>query len=390
MPSPVRIGLFILVVTLIVGGGHFYLYRRLVKDTDAPRGVRWVGGGLLVFAALSLFFARVVAMRLHSRLGDALAVFAWAWMGVALYLGLALAMGRVLFHLAQWRRRRSGLAPVSAERRVFLARVTAAGAAAVAAGVSSYGVWRAFQPPAVREVAVKLPGLPKSLDGFRIVQMSDLHIGDVLGKPFLEELVRRCNALRPDLVAVTGDLVDGTVPHLGPAVAALRGLTSREGTYFITGNHEFYSGDREWAAALTDMGLHVLRNRFVTLGDSGGRLDVVGVDDYGQRESPHRRGYNLGQALLGRDPERPAVLLAHQPRGVEEALGQGIGLQLSGHTHGGQMFPITLIVEAAYRYPAGLFQVGAGHVYVSRGTGFWGPPMRLGSPPEITAVTLLA
>jgi predicted MPP superfamily phosphohydrolase len=390
MPSLLRILIFILVVTLVVGGGHFYLYRRLLKDTAAPPRVRWLGGALLVLCGLSLFFARVVATRLHSRLGDALAVSAWSWMGVALYLGLALAAGRVLLRVASWRRERRRAAPLSVERRVFLARVTAGGAAAVAASVSSYGVWRAFQPAALREVAVKLPRLPKSLDGFRIVQMSDLHIGDVLGKPFLEELVRRSNALRPDLVAVTGDLVDGTVPHLAPAVGVLRGLKSREGTYFITGNHEYYSGDREWAAALSDMGIHVLRNRFITLGDSGGQLDVVGVDDYGQRDAPHGRGYDLNRALLGRDPERPAVLLAHQPRGVEEALGLGIGLQLSGHTHGGQMFPITLLVDALYRYPAGLYSVGEGHVYVSRGTGFWGPPMRLGSPPEITVITLLA
>jgi predicted MPP superfamily phosphohydrolase len=390
MPSPARLLIFLLVVTLILGGGHLYLYRRLFLDTGVSVRTRRVGALLLAALGLLLLFARVVATRLHSPAGDALAVFAWCWMGVALYLGLALAGARLMLRFAEWRRRHLEEAPIVAARRVFLARAAVGGAAAVALGVSSYGVWRAFCPPIIREVAVRLPGLPRTLDGFRIVQMSDVHIGDILGRPFLEELVRRTNALKPDMVAVTGDLVDGTVAHLSPAVAALQRLVSRHGTYFITGNHEYYSGDVEWAAALSGMGLHVLRNRFVTLGDAGGRLDIVGVDDYGQRDAPHGRGYDLEKALLGRDRNHPAVLLAHQPRGVEEALGRGIGLQLSGHTHGGQMFPITLVVQATYRYPAGLYAVGEGHVYTSRGTGFWGPPMRIGSPPEITAVTLLA
>jgi uncharacterized protein len=389
MPSPARILIFLLLVTLVVGGGHLYLYRRLFRDTGVSPRIRRLGALALGLLGLSLVFARVVATRLHFRAGDALAVAAWCWMGVALYLGLALAASQLLRRLAAWQRRRAGAAPLSAERRVFLARAAVGGAAVVAGGFTSYGVWRAFQPPDIREVAVKLPGLPHRLDGFRIVQVSDIHIGDVLGRPFLEEMVRRCNALRPDLVAVTGDLVDGPVEQLGPAVAALRGLHSREGTFFITGNHEYYAGDRAWAEALSAMGLTVLRNRFLPLGDAGGRLDVVGVDDYGHKDAPDGRGYDLEKALLGRNPHTPAVLLAHQPRGVEEALARGIGLQLSGHTHGGQMFPITALVDATYRYSAGLYPVGEGHVYVSRGTGFWGPPMRIGSPPEITALTLL-
>ncbi|MGO8968208.1 MAG: metallophosphoesterase [Myxococcaceae bacterium] len=390
MPYPLRLLLFFLLVTVVLGGGHLYLYRRLFLDTGASVRVRRLGAVALGFLGLSLLFARLISTRLHSQGGNLLALFAWCWLGLALYLGPVLALTRLATRLAEGWRRRHDAAPLRPERRAFLARAAVGGAAAIAAGAGSYGLWRAFQPPLLREVAVRLPGLPRTLDGFRIVQMSDVHLGDVLGRPFLEELVRRCNALRPDLVAVTGDLVDGTVQHLGPTVSALSGLRSREGTFFVMGNHEYYAGDREWAEALSGMGIQVLRNRYLTLGDAGGRLDVVGVDDYGQRDVPNGRGYDLEAALAGRDAGRAAVLLAHQPRGVEAALDRGIGLQLSGHTHGGQLFPITLVVDAAYRYSAGLYPVGEGHVYVSRGTGFWGPPMRIGSPSEITSVTLLA
>ncbi|MHB8878348.1 MAG: metallophosphoesterase, partial [Myxococcaceae bacterium] len=193
--------------------------------------------------------------------------------------------------------------------------------------------------------------------------------------------------LGADLVAITGDLVDGDVPTLGPAVAELRRLTPKYGTWFCTGNHDYYSGVDEWTAALPGLGATPLRNRFVTIGDAGGSFDLIGVDDWMAR---HSGGYDLEASVRGRDPSRPSVLLAHQPQNFEAAVDRGVGLMLSGHTHGGQFFPGTLFVDRLWRYPAGLFAVRDSHIFVSQGTGFWGPPLRVGTHSEIVRVTLLS
>ncbi|WP_164008497.1 metallophosphoesterase [Pyxidicoccus trucidator] len=278
--------------------------------------------------------------------------------------------------------------PVDLERRRFLARATAGGAVLASAGVTGFGVWQAFHEPVVSEVAVRLPGLPRALDGFTIVHLSDIHVGPVIRRRFMDELVSRCDALRPDLVCITGDLVDGHVPSLAPAVSALANLKARHGAYFVTGNHEYYWNAAAWSEALERMGIHVLRNRHVRIGDAAASFDLVGVDDWAARRGP--QGYDLDAAIAGRDGERASVLLAHQPSNWSEAAKAGMGLQLSGHTHGGQFFPFTLAVAAIWQHDAGHFQTGDSHLYVSRGTGFWGPPLRVGSPPEIVKVTLMA
>ncbi|HSN14638.1 MAG TPA: metallophosphoesterase, partial [Anaeromyxobacteraceae bacterium] len=277
------------------------------------------------------------------------------------------------------------------ERRQFIARAAAGTTLAVVGAATGVGVRRAAGPAEIAEVAIGLPRLPPTLEGLTIVQISDLHVGPTIRQREVDRVVEQANALKGDLVAITGDLVDGTVGELGAIVARLGRLRARHGVHFVTGNHEYYSGVEDWERFLPRIGIRVLRNERVEIGDAGGRIDLAGVDDWQAGRYARGHGYDLGKALAGRDPERALVLLAHQPHGVEEAVKAGVGLQLSGHTHGGQIFPFNFAVRAAFKYVKGLYPVNGGeaNVYVSRGTGYWGPPMRLGVPPEITRITLV-
>ncbi|WP_224242979.1 metallophosphoesterase [Hyalangium gracile] len=409
MPAPVRLLIFFGILALLSVLTHVYLYRRIFRDTSGHPGWRKAGVVTLGVLALLMLGSRALAFVLPERLMFVLATVGWTWMGVAIYLILALFVvgsARSLFSLVRNRGAPPAHAPeapapaaptpaaahtlASPERRQFLARATASGALLATGGMVGYGTWRAFHPPVVNRVAVRLPGLPKALDGFTLVQVSDIHVGPVIQRRFMDAMVAQCNALKPDLVCITGDLVDGSVDELGHAVSALTNLRSRHGSYFVTGNHEYYSGDEEWTQALERMGIPVLRNRHVRIGEPNASFDLVGVDDWAAARSGFSQGYDLKQALVGRDPERAAVLLAHQPANWREASKAGIGLQLSGHTHGGQFFPFNLAVAAIWEYDAGHFEENGRHLYVSRGTGFWGPPVRIAAPPEIVHVTLLS
>jgi len=252
------------------------------------------------------------------------------------------------------------------------------------------GLWNARRTAAVVEVDVPIAGLPAALHGFTIAQISDIHVGPTIKAPYLRRIVEAVNRLRADMVAVTGDLVDGSVRELAAHVAPLAGLQSRHGTFFVTGNHEYYSGAAPWVAELRRLGLRVLMNEHVVVRHEGAEMVVAGVTDYGAHHFDPAQRSDPQAALAGAPPAAgPRVLLAHQPRSAEAAERAGFDLQLSGHTHGGQFWPWNLFVPLQQPFTAGLNRLRRLWVYTSRGTGYWGPPKRFGAPSEITRLRLV-
>jgi predicted MPP superfamily phosphohydrolase len=250
------------------------------------------------------------------------------------------------------------------------------------------GYLMARRTAAVKRVSVPVRDLPAALHGFTIAQISDIHVGPTIKRPFVEKIVARVNRLDADMVAITGDLVDGSVGELAWHTQPLADLTSRHGTYVVTGNHEYYSGVHHWIRELRRLGTRVLLNEHVVLQHDGAAITVAGVTDYSahhfdpeHRSDPHR-------ALSGA-PEGVKVLLAHQPRSAAHAEQAGFHVQLSGHTHGGQFWPWNLFVRLQQPFTAGLNRLGRMWVYINRGTGYWGPPMRFGIPSEITLIRLV-
>jgi uncharacterized protein len=261
----------------------------------------------------------------------------------------------------------------------------------LAALATIIGFIDARRRPRVVDVKVPLHGLPAALEGFTIAQISDVHIGLTIKRDFLRGIVEIVNALDVDVVAITGDLVDGSVEQLATHVEPLSRLRARHGAYFVTGNHEYYSGATAWIAELRRLGLHVLLNEHVVLNHGGVPLLLAGVTDYSAHQFDPAQRSDPQAALAGASPDlRPKVLLAHQPRTAAAAADAGFDLQLSGHTHGGQFWPWNLFVRLQQPFTAGLDRLANLWVYTSRGSGYWGPPKRLGVPSEIARVRLVA
>ncbi|GGR70862.1 membrane protein [Streptomyces aureoverticillatus] len=407
------------------GGLLWYVWRRTVRDTT-ERGSRWRRVGTVAFCTGPvLMFAALAAERGGAPflLQQILAWPGFLWMAFALYLLLALLVGELvrLAVLRSFRARQptdeesplqarrggpsllleslgeiedearradeagKGAQPqksTEVTRRVFVARTVAAGAATVAAATVGYGTYGVLRGPRVKRVTVPLAKLPRAAHGLRIAVVSDIHLGPVLGEDFARRVVDTINSTQPDLIAVVGDLVDGDVEDLAPAARPLADLRARHGAYFVTGNHEYFSGADQWVEHVRDLGLHPLENARAELP----YFDLAGVNDVqgeGEGEGP-----DFGKALGDRDRTRASVLLAHQPVVIHDAVEHGVDLQLSGHTHGGQLWPNNLVADLANPTLAGLERYGDTQLYVTRGAGAWGPPVRVGAPSDITVVEL--
>jgi hypothetical protein len=368
--------LFLVVLVAVLGGSHYYLASRLIFAAHLPAPIEWTLTAVLVALGFSpiLYFAGERFLK-----PPFVRFVSWPaalWIGAGfLFLVLVGASDLLLLVLGAF-----------TEADMTGARALAV--AAIGGAVTIASIPAAVRTPRVKRVEIALARWPAELDGYRIVQITDVHIGPILGRSFARAVTERVNSLAPDAVAVTGDLVDGSVGLLRDEVAPFGGLEGKDGVYFVTGNHDYYSGADSWAGYLASLGLKPLRNEHVTITRNGASFDLAGVEDAHASQVDPRRREDVRAALNGRDPERPVVLLAHDPTTFRRASAAGVDLQISGHTHGGQIWPFVYAVRAVIPWVAGIYRKGASAIYVSRGTGFWGPPMRFGAPSEITEIVL--
>jgi predicted MPP superfamily phosphohydrolase len=383
---PPRFLLFFSIVTTLLFAVHGYLGYRLIGPsplTGAARTAAWV----LVFAnALLLPAAMSARFVLRGAAADAV-----AWVGfVALGLFSFVLVFTVLRDVAWLVMAQAGTLPVDPARRTALLHLTNLVVLGSAAGAAVLGVMGARARAAVKNVQVPIANLPAALEGFTIVQLTDIHVGPTIKKGYIDAVVDAVNGLDAHVVAVTGDVVDGSVDALDEHTAPLGRMKSKYGTFFCTGNHEYYSGAEEWIAEFRRLGMTCLQNQHVVLDHGGARVVVAGVTDFNAAQVLPAHKSDPQQAIAGAPADAAVkLLLAHQPRSCAAAAECGFDLQLSGHTHGGQFFPWMFFVPLQQPFVAGLDRLNDLWVYTSRGTGYWGPPVRLGAPSEITRLRLV-
>jgi hypothetical protein len=395
--------IFLLLLGVPCGLAHLYLWKRLVRDTTRTARGRKLGTAAIVGMFVVLIGALGGVRRMSPELAVVLAWPGYFWLAMTLYLTLFMAVLEVPRAVLnrRWRRvqvpttvgapadepeAEAPAGPVDTSRRLFIARSLAVAGGLAATGIVGYGATQALGGPQLKRVPIALAKLDPRLAGFRIAVVSDIHLGPLAGRSHTERVVSAINGMEPDLVAIVGDLVDGSVEELGEAAAPLRDLVSKQGSFFVTGNHEYFSGAQPWLAEVSRLGVHPLRNERLTIARGGASFDLAGVNDVTGRnygDSP-----DMAKALDGRDTSRPVVMLAHQPVQAVEAAKLGVDLQLSGHTHGGQMWPFNYVVTLQQPIVSGLGEVDGMPVYVSNGAGFWGPPVRVGAPSDVTLVEL--
>lgn len=390
MSRSVSFFVFFAVALSLVGALHYYVWARLVRDLALPptahRALTVVV--VLLFLSVPVTFSVARSRSLEGMRPFVLAAFSWFGLLFLFVMVLAVVdVGRITVAIVQ--KLLLDVPPPDPHRRLAVSRMLGAGVALVVGGAGTLAARSGLSELIVKNIEVRLARLPEALAGTTIVQITDLHVGSTIQREYVERVVEAANALDADVIAITGDLVDGSVEQLREHVAPLSRLKAKYGVFFVTGNHDYYSGASAWCREVERLGIRVLRNERVRIGEGDASYDLAGVDDFSAHRFGHGHGADLAKALADRDEQREVVLLAHQPRQIFEAERMGVGLMLSGHTHGGQIFPWNFFVRLQQPVVSGLARFGRSQVYVSNGTGYWGPPMRLGAPAEVTKIVLL-
>lgn len=367
--------------------GAIWLYVALRCVRLLPWRKSWritVTGVLLLVAEYQVFTSHFFGSLASPELPRGiLIVLAWAFGGLLLLAMLVLL--RDVVGLVAWLfARRAG-------RAILKGQQLAAVLGVAAMLLSAYGVWQAIKLPNVKTVQIAVQGLPAAFDGYRIVQLSDLHASCLLPGSWIAAVVARSNALQPDLIVITGDLEDGTPVARAADVRPLRDLHARDGVLAVPGNHEYYVDYSGWMAAFRTLGLHMLVNAHVLVGRDGATLAVAGVTDP-QAAAFGQPPPDLAAALAGIPSGVPVILLSHRPGNAVASAKAGVALELAGHTHGGQIRGPDLLTKwANHGFVSGRYRVGTMQLYVSNGTGLWnGLALRLGRPSEITQIILHA
>lgn len=394
----------LLAVTVVFAVVHSYVWWRLVRDTTRP-GSRWrpVGAVALAgLAALGLGARLLVPSSAPMWLQGLIGWPGWLWFGAFMYVvGLLVVAEPVRWWLLRGRRSATTVDPVTPEapttpdapdtpagtpRRVVLSRAIGLGVVVATGAVVGYGAVEGYRTPRLKSVSVPLARLGREFDGYRVAVVGDLHLSAIRGRGFCQRVVDQINRTQPDLIAFVGDLANGEPYQLREATEPLAGLRARDGAYFVTGNAEHYTGADDWIARVRELGLKPLPNTRVELAG----FDLAGVNDLvvDERDLPGEVGPDLAAALAGRDPARASILMAHQPNLIRQAVDWGVDLQLSGHTHGGQLLPVHVLIRMRNIQLGGLQRYGQTQLYVTNGVGTNGPPLRVGANADITVMTL--